>query len=83
MQEKKKYVKRSTFSAYALIVANHLLPAFGGREDVMEEDVQCFVLEKLSGGLSQKYVKDIILVLKMILKYAVKHEFMPAQASCE
>ena len=28
--DKKQYVKRSTYSAYLLLIANHLLPAFAG-----------------------------------------------------
>ena len=75
--DKKQYVKRSTYSAYSLIVDNHLLPAFSGVSDVTEEMVQSFVLAKLEHGLSQKSVKDILIVLKMILRFAVKQGFMP------
>lgn len=75
--DKRQYVKRSTYSAYSLIVDNHLLPAFPGVSDVTEEMVQNFVLAKLEQGLSQKSVKDILIVLKMILRFAVKQGFMP------
>ena len=74
--DKRQYVKRSTYSAYSLIVDNHLLPAFPGVSDVTEEMVQNFVLAKLEQGLSQKSVKDILIVLKMILRFAVKQGFM-------
>ena len=33
-----------------------------------EKDVQAFVFQKLNEGLSQKTIKDILIVLKMILK---------------
>ena len=75
--DKKQYVKRSTYSAYSLLVNNHLLPAFAGVCDVTEEMVQSFVLAKLEQGLGQKSVKDILIVLKMILRFAVKQGFMP------
>ena len=74
--DKKQYVKRSTYSAYSLLVNNHLIPAFEGVYDVTEEMVQSFVFAKLEQGLSQKSIKDILIVLKMILRFAVKHGFM-------
>ena len=74
--DKKQYVKRSTYSAYSLLVNNHLIPAFAGAYDVTEEMVQSFVFTKLEQGLSQKSVKDILIVLKMILRFAVKQGFM-------
>ena len=74
--DKKQYVKRSTYSAYSLLVNNHLIPAFEGVYDVTEEMVQSFVFTKLEHGLSQKSIKDILIVLKMILRFAVKQGFM-------
>ena len=74
--DKKQYVKRSTYSAYLLLVNNHLIPAFAGAYDVTEDMVQSFVFTKLEQGLSQKSIKDILIVLKMILRFAVKQGFM-------
>jgi hypothetical protein len=47
-------VKKSTFSAYVLLIENHLLPSFGNQYEIQEADVQTFVLQKLEAGLSQK-----------------------------
>ena len=74
--DKKQYVKRSTYSAYSMLVNNHLIPAFEGVYDVTEDMVQSFVFTKLEQGLSQKSIKDILIVLKMILRFAVKQGFM-------
>ena len=74
--DKKQYVKRSTYSAYLLLIANHLLPAFAGVNDVTEILVQDFVFTKLAQGLSQKSIKDILIVLKMILRYGVKQGYL-------
>ena len=74
--DKKQYVKRSTYSAYSLLIANHLLPAFTGINDVTEILVQDFVFTKLEQGLSQKSIKDILIVLKMILRYCVKQGYL-------
>lgn len=70
--DKQQYVKRSSMSAYALLIENHIVPTFGTSGQVSEEEVQAFVLKKLEGGLSQKSVKDILIVLKMVLKFAEK-----------
>ena len=65
--DKKQYVKKSSFSAYMLLIENHLLPAFGEMNSIEEADVQAFVFQKLAEKLSQKTIKDILIVLKMAL----------------
>ncbi len=74
--DKQQYVKKSTFAAYSLLITNHLLPAFAGNADIHEEDVQQFVFAKLDEGLSQKSVKDILIVLKMVLRFGVKYNLI-------
>lgn len=74
--DKKQYVKRSSYSAYILLIENHLLPAFGNMLNVKEVDIQSFVLQKLGEGLSHKTIKDILIVLKMILKFGAKNKFI-------
>lgn len=75
--DKKQYVKRSTYYAYSLLISNHILPFFSGLGDVTEAHVQEFVFSKLEQGLSRKSVKDILVVLKMILRFGVKLGYMP------
>ena len=74
--DKKNYVKKSTFSAYVLLIENHLLPYFGNQYEIQEADVQAFVLQKLEAGLSQKTIKDILIVLKMVLKFGAKNKWI-------
>ena len=74
--DKQQYVKKSTFAAYSLLITNHLLPAFASNADIREEDVQQFVFAKLDEGLSQKSVKDILIVLKMVLRFGVKYNLI-------
>lgn len=74
-EDKKKYVKKSTLSAYILLIENHLLPDFGNAKKISEGEVQKFVFRKLERGLSQKTVKDILIVLKMILKFGSKNKW--------
>ena len=75
-KEKRPYVKQSTFAAYMLILENHVLPFFGEDYELNEKEVQTFVLKKLDANLSAKSIKDILIVLKMVMKFGVKYEWM-------
>lgn len=78
--DKKQYVKKSSFAAYMLLVENHILPEFGDKILIEESDVQTFVFKKLDGGLSQKTIKDALVVLKMVLKFGAKHKWLEYKA---
>lgn len=75
-EHKRPYVKQSTMAAYVLILENHILPTFGEDNSLTEQSVQAFVLHKIESGLSTKSVKDILIVLKMVMKFGVKKEWM-------
>ena len=51
--DKRQYVKRSTISAYLLILENHINPEFGDEYGLKEEDIQDFAMKKLRKGLSR------------------------------
>lgn len=72
LEEKRSYVKVSTYTVYALPVVNHILPAFGDEYEITEPSVQKFILRKLDAGLSRKSVKDILVVLNMIVRFGAK-----------
>lgn len=74
--DKKMYVKKSSYAAYALLIENHIIPSFGTLNELEEAEVQAFVFQKLEQGLSQKTIKDILIVLKMILKFGAKHSWI-------
>lgn len=76
--DKKQYVKKSTYAAYCLLIQSHLLPDLGDKVDIREEDVQGLVNRKLESGLSQKTVRDILVVLKMIMRYGAKYGLLPS-----
>ena len=50
--------------AYLLTLQTHLLPYFGAKTVITEEDVQQFVIHKLSCGLARKTIMDMVAVLK-------------------
>lgn len=74
--DKRCYVKRSTFAAYVLILENHILPSFGECDTLNGSRVQDFVLRKLDSGLCVKTVKDILIVLKMVMRFGMKNGWM-------
>ena len=70
---KRPIVKHSTMCAYLLTLQTHLLPWFGTMETIAECDVQQFVIDKFASGLARKTVRDMVAVLKSIVKYGNKH----------
>lgn len=81
-EDKRKYVKSSTYSEYALILENHILPTFGDKYELLENEVQEFVLQKLQQRLRAKCVKDILIVLKMVMKFGAKLGILSYQDWC-
>ena len=77
-KEKEPFVKRSTFAIYGIHLKTHLIPAFGNTTSVWETDVQRLVNHKLQEGISPKTIKDILMVLRMILRFAQKHYVIAA-----
>ena len=78
--DKKQYVKKSSYSAYMLLLENHIMPTFGDEYEVAEAGVQDFVFTKLKEGLSKKTIKDILIVLKMVLKFGMKNKLLEYQS---
>lgn len=71
--DKQRFVKETTMAVYGLQLQTHLLPAFGDRTVIEEKDVQQFVVDKLNKGLSERTTKDVLIVLKMVVRWANKH----------
>ncbi|MEG2493152.1 MAG: tyrosine-type recombinase/integrase [Rikenellaceae bacterium] len=74
---KRPIVKHSTMCAYMLTLQTHLLPHFGTVTVITESDVQQFVIDKISMGLARKTVRDLVAVLKSVVKYGGKHKIFP------
>ena len=67
-------LKESTVSNYICKAEKHILPAF---ENVTADKLDAsllhkFIAEKLTGGLSSNYVADIVILLKSVIKFAVR-----------
>ena len=76
-ETKRPIVKHSTMCAYLLTLQTHLLPYFGAMTAIAGDDVQQFVIHKLSRGLARKTVRDMVAVLKSVAKYGNKHKIFP------
>lgn len=76
LEDKKMYVKQSTSSIYGLMLENHIFPVFGNLYELAENQVQDFTLQKLKAGISQSSIKSILVVLKMVQKFGIKHGFL-------
>lgn len=64
--------KASTYANHAFKVQKHLLPAFGELkiEMLTPSRVYDFIMKKQNDGLSNKYISDLLIVLKSVTKYA-------------
>lgn len=70
---KSRLVKESTIATYVTNAEHHILPALGDKTNVTEADVQKLISDKIGSGLSQRTVRDIVLVLKMITAYGARN----------
>lgn len=69
---KRMAVKQTSLNNYAQILRNHLLPEFGERQQINEDDVQRFICKKLAEGCSVSYVRGLCKVLSAVVKYAAR-----------
>lgn len=74
-EDHRQYVKESTSSAYALIINNHIIPNFGESENITEEDLQKFVNDRISDGAGIRPVRDVVSVIKMLLRFGAKKKW--------
>ncbi len=85
LEEHRNFIKGTTYSNYRFIVYRHLLPEIGNieLEDIDHNIIQDIAIKKANGGklnsqggLTNKNVKNIMLVLRLSLKYAIKHKLI-------
>lgn len=67
-------IKESTAANYVMKAEKHILPSFGDRyvESIVQNDIYSFIEDKQNEGLSNRYVSDIIILMKTMYKYAVR-----------
>lgn len=67
-------LKESTLANYSMKMQKHLIPYFAEKSlsEITSEEIYAFIRKKLESGLSNRYVSDIITLLKSLFRYAVK-----------
>lgn len=71
-EDRKRYIKTSSYAMYLNHIRLHIIPAFGKKTALSEKDVQGYVLDKLEHGAAPCTVRDIVTVLRMIAQYGAK-----------
>ena len=81
--DKKEYIKESTYANYSNNIFNHIIPKLGNIyiQDLNHKTIQDFLLNLFksgrkdgSGGLSEKTIKDITIIIKGSLRKAINEE---------
>lgn len=76
-------VKESTAANYYLKANKHILPAFGDKsaENLTDTEIYAFIESKQQAGLSNRYIADMLIVMKSMFKYAVRtyHIYNPME----
>ena len=77
--DKRRWVKPSTYAVYIQITNKHILPFFGSisPEALSEEVIQRFADGLLAQGLSIHSIRDVLMILKMILRFGEKLSAWP------
>lgn len=77
--DKRRWVKPSTYAVYVQITNKHILPFFGRikPEENSEETIQRFADGLLAQGLSVHSIRDVLMILKMILRFGEKISAWP------
>ena len=67
-------IKASTAANYNMKAEKHLIPAFGNTiiSEIDEDSVYTFIESKQSAGLSDRYIADILSLMRSICKYAAR-----------
>lgn len=67
-------VKESTLANYTLKADKHILPVYGemGITEIQPSSIYKFIKSKQDSGLSNRYIIDILVLMKSVFKYAVR-----------
>lgn len=76
---KELFVKHSSMAGYSLIFYNHILPYFGEKNiaELTRKELQSFYNSlKSNSSLSSKSATDVMIVIKMLVKYAIDEDYI-------
>lgn len=72
-------VKESTAANYKMKADKHILPYFGEKpiDSIVQDDIYAFIANRREKELSDRYITDIIILMKVIFKFAIKTYNIP------
>jgi integrase len=72
-------IKESTAANYILKADKHILPYFGDSKisDITSASVYQFICDKQDKGLSNRYISDILILMKSVFKFASRKYHTP------
>ena len=67
-------IKDSTLANYILKAEKHILPVYANDDitDIKQSNIYQFIKKKQDSGLSNRYITDILVLMKSVFKYAVR-----------
>lgn len=71
--DRKKLIKPSSYATYLNHLNSHIIPELGNKTTLDEKTVQDFVIKEMAKGVSTSTIKDIVVVLKMIIRYGARN----------
>lgn len=78
LENRRPFIKESIYASYRNKLEKHIFPYFEGLKysNLNLERLNKFIADKLSGGLSGKYVADMVIMLKSAAKWAeIAHNY--------
>lgn len=84
LNEKKEYVKQSTYAYYGYEVNHYIIPLLGKLplENICEEDIQNAVLQLQKQGidkghpLNKSTIQNLVVLLKQVVKYGIRKKMI-------
>jgi len=76
IEEKKKEIKYSTYCAYQTILGNYVDAFFADAKDISRENIVAFRESLEAKKLSSKSIKDILVVLRMLVKFLIRKRIL-------
>lgn len=72
LESRRTRIKESSYASYRNKLEKHILPYFGDLKysRLDRSRIDSFISDKLTGGLSEKYISDMVIMLKSAVKWA-------------
>ena len=75
IENSRRRIKESTAANYQMKADKHILPVFGGLYlyEITSEMIYGFITDKQNSKLSNRYISDILVLMKSVMRYGETH----------